>query len=255
MAVSVDEMKLQLATAVRDAAPGLAAANGLCAACVDLLGVDGAAISMMHEGASQGTFGSSSAISRRLDEYQFTFGEGPCVDAATTRKPVLAADLDLATEQRWPAFAGAVLGDGIRAVFALPVMMASVCVGALDLFRQDPGSLRGNALAGGLLAAELASLPLLDLVTAASADDAPGMPVEEPWERLGELDRLEVHQATGFLIAQLAVPPTEALARLRAHAVSTGQTASEVARAIMDRRLVLDRDERGPGHDATGRQP
>jgi len=42
------------------------------------------------------------------------------------------------------------------------------------------------------------------------------------------------------------LPPTEALARLRAQAVATGQTASEVARAIMDRRLVLDRD--GSGH-------
>ena len=242
MAVSIDRMRSQLATAVRDASPGLSAANELCAACVDLLGVDGAAISMMHEGASQGTFGSSSPISQRLDEYQFTFGEGPCVDAAATRQPVLAADLDLVTEQRWPAFTGAVLGDGIRAVFALPVMMASVCVGALDLFRQDPGPLRGDRLAGGLLAAELASLPFLDLVTGPTVPHAPGA-TEEPWERLVELDRLEVHQATGFLIAQLDVPPTEALARLRAHAVATGQTASEVARAIMDRRLVLDRDD------------
>ena len=253
MAVSIDRMRSQLATAVRDAAPGLSAANGLCAACVDPLGVDGAAISMMHEGASQGTFGSSNAISRRLDEYQFTFGEGPCVDAAATRKPVLAPDLDLVTEQRWPAFAGAVLGDGIRAVFALPVMMASVCVGALDLFRQDPGSLRDEQLAGGLLAAELASLPFLDLVSGAAATEAPGVPVEEPWQRLVELDRLEVHQATGFLIAQLGVPPTEALARLRAHAVASGQTASEVARAIMDRRLVLDRD--GDRDPETGPRP
>ena len=128
-------------------------------------------------------------------------------------------------------------------------------MGALDLFRQDPGSLGGDALGGGLLAAELASLPLLDLVGAAPVADIPGTPVEEPWQRLGELDRLEVHQATGFLIAQLGVPPTEALARLRAHAVATGQTASEVAQAIMDRRLVLDRDKNEPGRGATGRHP
>lgn len=253
MAVSIDRMRSQLSAAVRDAAPGLPAANGLCAACVDLFGVDGAAISMMHEGASQGTFGSSNAISRRLDEYQFTFGEGPCVDAAAAKKPVLAPDLNLVTEQRWPAFTGAVLSDGIRAVFAVPVMMASVCVGALDLFREDPGPLRVDALAGGLLAAELASLPLLDLVFATVRSDAPGIAVEEPWERLVELDRLEVHQATGFLIAQLGVPPTEALARLRAHAIATGQTASEVAQAIMDRRLVLDRDDGGLS-DGEGRR-
>lgn len=85
MAVSIDRMRSQLSAAVRDAAPGLPAANGLCAACVDLFGVDGAAISMMHEGASQGTFGSSNAISRRLDEYQFTRLEKALV--STPRQP------------------------------------------------------------------------------------------------------------------------------------------------------------------------
>ena len=242
MTVSIDEMRTQLTAAVRDAAPGLPAANELCAACVGLLGVDGAAISLMHDGASQGTFGSSSETSRQVDEYQFTFGEGPCIDAAFSKTPVLAADLDLPTEQRWPAFTDAVLGDGMRAVFALPVMMASVCVGALDLFRQVPGPLGGDELAGGLLAAQLAGLPLLDLMTATATTEATGLPADEPWARLVEFDRLEVHQATGFLIVQLGVSPTEALARLRAHAVATGQTATEVARAIMGRRLVLDRD-------------
>ena len=170
MATSLAQMKTQLGAAIATAPRGLPAANQLCAACVDLLGVDGAAISMVFDGTTQGTFGASSDASRRLDEYQFTFGEGPCLDAATTREAVLVPDLDSPHEQRWPVFAGAVLGDGIRAVFALPVMITSACVGALDLFRIGPGPLHGDQLAGGLLAAELASLPLLDLMTDTAAD-------------------------------------------------------------------------------------
>lgn len=263
-------MRTTLNAAVAGAGPGLPAANDLCTACVDLLGIDGAAMSMVYDGASRGTFGSSSETSRRLDEYQFTFGEGPCLDAVAARAVVLVPDLDSPHEQRWPVFAGAVLDDGIRGVFALPVMITSACVGALDLFREAPGPLHGDQLAGALLAAELATLPLLDLIADTGDIDGIGgiggignIDVEgagEPggeadpggaggWGRLADMDRIEVYQATGMLISQLDVDAAEALVRLRAHAVATGQTASQVAWAIVERRLVLERDDQ----DGTGR--
>jgi hypothetical protein len=249
MATSLEGMRTELKAAMAGAAPGLPAANELCLACVELFGMDGAAVSMVYEGATRGTFGSSSETSRRLDEYQFTFGEGPCLDAVAAGAAVLVPDLDSPQERRWPAFAGAVLDEGVRGVFALPIMITSMCVGALDLFRAAPGSLRRDELAGALLAAELASAPLLDLI----ADGAGGRTLdgefladgEEGWGRLAEMDRIEVYQATGMLIAQLDVDAAEALVRLRAHAIATSQTASQVAMAIVERRLVLDRDHRG----------
>lgn len=290
VAPSLDQIRTRLGDAVTGARPGLSAANQLCTACVDLLGVDGAAISMIFQGQSQGTFGSSSPASRRLDEHQFTFGEGPCLDAVASGRAVLVPDLDSPYELRWPLFAGEALRDGYRAVFALPVMLTSACVGALDLFRVGPGPLGGDQLTGGLLAAELASLPLLDLI-AGTCDDADhhrrghcGDRTDDPtgesgrqqtgghegdrgsdesgvdddqdgWVRLAELDRVEVYQATGMLIVQLDVNSAEALARLRGHAVATGQTASAVAWAIVHGQLELDRDEHDQrsGHDSDGR--
>jgi hypothetical protein len=244
-------MRTELGAAVSGAAPGLPAATELCLACVGLFGVDGVAVSMVYDGASRGTFGSSNAASRRLDEYQFTFGEGPCLDAVATRDAVLAPDLDSSEERRWPAFTGAVLDEGIHAVFALPITVMSLCVGALDLFRAGPGPLAGEQLAGALIAAELASAPLLDIM--ATAKDAQGLDDdllsegEAGWGSLTELDRIEVYQATGMVMAQLQVDATEALVRLRAHAIATGQTASQVSWAIVERRLVLERDDDGSG--------
>lgn len=246
MAGSLEGMRVGLGAAMVGARPGLPAASELCVACVDLLGVDGAAISMVYDGFSHGTFGASSESSRRLDEYQFTFGEGPCLDAASAGDVVLVPDLDSPDEVRWPAFAGAVLADGIRAVFAMPILITSVCVGALDLFRAGPGSLSSDHLAGGMLAAELASIPLLDLF-ASVKDDARDEADGDPWAHLADLDRVEVSQATGMLISQLDVDATEALVRLRAHAIATSQTATQVAVAIIERRLVLDRDDRDDG--------
>ena len=110
----LDHLRTELDTVMTGVDPGLPSANELCSACVGLLGVDGVAISVIHQGESRGTFGSSSEESRRLDEYQFTFGEGPCLDAVAIRRPVLVPDLDSPALSRWPAFAGAAVADGIQ---------------------------------------------------------------------------------------------------------------------------------------------
>lgn len=224
------------------AGSALEAANSLCHACVDLLEVDGASISLMDHGSSRGTFGSSNELSRRLDSLQYTFGEGPCLDAVREGRPVLATDLSDPHEQRWPAFRDAMLDSGVRAVFALPVAVASSYIGALDLFRSRRGHLTDEALAGGLLAAELAALPLLDLMTADLDWDGAAQG-ENGWEQLASLERVEVYQATGMIMGATGMGPSEALVRLRAHAYARGETANEVAWAVVERRLLLDADD------------
>ena len=247
MTVSLEVMKEQLNAAVVGAAPG-GAADELCMASVELFGVDGAAVSVIYDGQSPGTFGSSSETSRRLDEYQFTFGEGPCLDAVAAHEVVMVPDLDSPLERRWPAFAGAVLDEGVRGVFALPIMITSACVGALDLFRARPGPLEGDQLAGAALAARLASLSLIDLIAEGTSGQSIASDDEDAWDLLADIDRIEVYQATGMVISQLDVGPAEALVRLRAHAIATNQTARQVAVAILARTLVLERDD----HDGTG---
>ena len=251
----MDRQRLRdvLGDAVSGAPTPLAAADRLCTACVELLDVDGASISYIGDGTMQGTFGSSSELSRTLDELQFTYGEGPCLDAVAKGRPVVAPHLDGPGEGRWPALTQAVLGHGIQAVFALPVTVASTPVGALDLYRRSSGPLGEDAMTGGMWAAGLAALPLLDLMTS----DTDWQRVAEgrgSWDQLESLERVEVYQATGMIIGALDVSPADALVRLRAHAISRSLTASEVAYQILDRRLVLDKDdwrETGGAHEAT----
>ena len=242
----LQRLRAVLAEAVLGPAEGLSAADRLCVVCVDALGVDGAAISVLDGGTTRGTFGSSGALSRHLDELQFTFGEGPCIDAVTSGRPVLTDDLDEGAVERWPAFAPAVLDAGVGAIFALPVAIARTHVAALDLFRLAPGPLSDGDLEGGLLAAEMAQLPLLDLM-AGRGDWGLAAEGGNGWSELASLERVEVYQATGMIMAQLGLGAAEALVRLRAHAFGSGQTASQVAWAVVDRRLTLgdDRDSAG----------
>ena len=256
----MERLRAELDAAVSGSAGAVATADRLCSACVELLEVDGASLSLTLDGNHRGTLGASSARSRRLDSLQFTFGEGPCLDAVRTGQPVLAADLDTAAELRWPAFTGAVLDDGIRAVFALPVLLSAQRVGALDLYRARSGPLRGNGLAGGLLAAELAALPLLDLLAEhrAAAATAFDEGDEDAWSRLASLERVEVYQATGMIVGALDVDPVEALVRLRAQAFARGMTADELARAVVARRVLLttpDWQDPDPDPDPGGGAP
>lgn len=224
-----------------DGRRGVAAADRLCEACVLLLGVDAVAISLVFDGVNSGTLGSSGDPARRYDELQFILGEGPCLDSVTGRGPVLVHDLDDPAERRWPVYGPAMVDLEIRGVFAMPVVIAGEYVGALDLFRVRPGPLARNHLAGAVIAAEMAGVPLLDLLDTdlRAAVTEPG---SNAWAELHALARAEVSQATGMLVAQLGVEPAEALVRLRAHAYSAGRSATDVARDILDRRLRLEAD-------------
>jgi hypothetical protein len=229
----------QLRAAV-DGRRGLAAADSLCEACVTLFGVDAAAISLVFSGAASGTLGSSGAAARAYDELQFTFGEGPCLDSVSTRAPVLVDDL-AQPDGRWPAYGPAMLDYKIRGIFAIPVVLAGEYVGALDLFRTQPGELPRDQLAGAVVAAELASAPLLDVMDS-DLQAAVNDPNSNAWTDFNVLSRTEVSQATGMLVAQLEIEPAEALVRLRAHAYASNRSVTDVAREILNRHLRLEAD-------------
>jgi hypothetical protein len=231
------EVKRAIA-AVLEGDRGAAAADRLCVACVPLVGVDAAAMSLFHGGESRGTFGASSSDARVLDNLQFTAGEGPCLEAVATMTPVLIDDLHAMQETRWPAFRDAADRAGIRAVFAIPVCVGQISLGALDLFRFRPGPLASGELASALIVADAAGQVLLDFVDGATDADRAG-PVEQ-WEQVASLARIEIYQATGMIMAQLNVGPVAALVRLRAYAFANNCTAAEVAQQVVGRQLRLE---------------
>jgi GAF domain-containing protein len=106
----------------------------------------------------------SDEVARKLDDLQFSLGEGPCVEAFVDRRPVLVADLTEHAHSRWPVFATAALRTPVRALFVLPVQAGAVTVGVLDLYRDTPGMLAPDELTGALRAADAAMWPLLGML-------------------------------------------------------------------------------------------
>ena len=149
----------------RDTKDDRALAGEICRACVEGLDIDGAAISLLTANPLRETVFASDATADLLEDLQFSLGEGACIDAALSRRPVLVADMnDPAQTARWPVYAAAVVEQtGVRAIFALPLQWGAVDVGVLDLYRRAPGALSATQMRDALNAADAATLILLGL--------------------------------------------------------------------------------------------
>ena len=237
-----DRVREGLIASISGPRRGRAVADRLCTACVEQLGVDGAALSVLNDGSLSRPLGSSGPVSRQLIEAQFELGEGPCVDVAEL-SIATTADLHGPDAQRWPAFARAASLLGVRALFVLPVAVVGFPVGTLCLHKCGGVPFDSAATAGGFLAAELAAMPLLDLI-AIDLNTPINDDTSSAWDDMAALSRAEVYQAAGVLMVQLDVTPAEALVRLRGYAFAHGRTTSEVAYDILEHDLRLDDDVR-----------
>ncbi|MEW2412489.1 GAF and ANTAR domain-containing protein [Streptomyces sp. NPDC046866] len=214
---------------------GIDAPAVLCRACVDLLDVTGASVSLSGDNDAQTLWWSSDPVAGRLAEAQYTLGDGPCRSALVLAAPVLAADLTGGTDaRRWPVFAQQAVALGVRAVFSIPLAAAGLAVGTLDLYRDRPGPLSERDRSFAFPAADAITTALLAL----EAQALPGG--EAAWLDAAESDHEEVHQATGMIMVLLDLNPQQALSRLRAHAFTQGQSVSEAAREVLAGRVRFD---------------
>jgi hypothetical protein len=210
----------------------------VCAAAVAGVKVDGAAVTVVVR-AGQDTVHASDRVAGEIEEWQQSLGEGPAVDAFAAGGPVLAVDLDSRDSlARWPAFAPMALDSGASAVFALPIQVGAIRLGVLDLYRSRPGMLAPDELSDALAFTEAAGVLLIDGV----AGSQPGA-AELTWQHEDPTaHQIQVHQATGMIIAQLGTTAEIAYARLRAYAYAHDLRLGDVAREVVERRLRLAPD-------------
>ena len=221
-------------------APGVSRAEELCRRAVANLAVDGAGLSMMTPAGHRGTVCATDDVARQVEDQQFALGEGPCFDAFYAAGPVLIPDINAPANRartRWPVFTDAVAGAGVRALFAFPLLIGAIPLGALDLYRTRPEGLTPEQLEEAWKIADAAAEALLDLRSGSAMD----LPADKA--PAGASYRLEVHQATGMLSVELGVGLDDAFLRLRAHAFARDLNLSDVARDVVAGRLQLSKEE------------
>jgi hypothetical protein len=210
--------------------------SGLCGACMELLVVSGAGITVMS-GTQAGPLCVSSKRMAALEDLQYTMGIGPCQDAFSLDKPVHVPRLDGTAVVRWPSFVGEAREAGIGAVFAYPMSVNGAKIGVMTLYQEGEGSLTDAQHNDSVAVASVLTETVLSL-----QDIEPAGVLSPGLDRVVSY-RAEVHQASGMVSIQLKIPVSEALVRLRAFAFALGRPIGDVAADIVARRLRFDDDE------------
>jgi hypothetical protein len=205
----------------------------LCALSARVIDIDGAGLTLMA-GEASGPLCASDAVSARVEDLQFTLGEGPCIDSHHRGAPVLEPDLAGAGVSRWATFAEQALAAGVAAVFAFPLRVGAVRLGAMTLYAGVAGSLGDGRFADALTMADVVTHEIL-----VAQSSAPAGALARDLSGVSGY-RAEVHQASGMVAVQLGVTVPDALVRIRAHAFVSGRPLTEVARDIIGRSLRLD---------------
>ena len=206
--------------------------------CVEHLGLTGAGISIISQTGVRAIVCASDAVSEQLETLQFTLGVGPCVDATRQRSPVMMSDLmhpEGEPISRWPTLVESVSASGAEALFAIPLCIGAIAIGALDLYRSTPGGLSSEDLSRALEAADAVTLCLLR-----AGDGGPFGTAEG----LDSNHFAQVHQATGMIQVQLGMPTEDAFLLLRARAFASGRPVIDIARDVVERRLRFSEEDR-----------
>jgi hypothetical protein len=196
----------------------------ICADCVHDTGVDGGGVSVISSHGMPVLVHATDSVARALEELQYAVGEGPTLDALAAGEPVLVDDLTgtPAPDGPWPTFQAEADALGVGALFAFPIVVGSVALGSLDLYRRSPGGLEPDEVTRGAGTAEDLGRSLL-AADAPTADDPTAYP-------------MTVHRAAGMVMVQLGTTIDVALVRLRAAAYADSTPVTAVALDVLDGR-------------------
>jgi hypothetical protein len=226
---------------VADAAEALehatAVGSDLCGPFVAALGLSGAAVSTLGDPLGSETVCASDDRAARLDEIQLDLGEGPCWEALTPRRPVLERDVQGSVDTSWPLARHAMRETGLGAVFAFPLVVAGLSLGAVDLYSRTARDISDQEVADATALSRIVARQVLRraLLAAEGAQEDTGA-----WT--GRYSRREVHQATGMVVAQMGIAAPDALLVLRGHAFATGRPLRDVAEDVVGRTLDFTPD-------------
>ena len=196
---------------------------------LDVFPVTGAAVSTLGDFLGSETISASDAQAARLDELQFDLGEGPCWDALATARPVLAADLRAHPSGAWPAFSRAIHGDELGSIFAFPLVIGPLRIGAVDLYSRRPTELtdtqsRQASEMAGVVGRRVLRRAFMRLDNDPATDES----------TTSAFSRRVIHQATGMVLSQLDIPIDDARLVIEGHAFASNRTMMDVATDIVD---------------------
>ena len=205
---------------------------------VQLLDVSAAGLLLADPRGELRVVAASSEAVRVLELFQLQSDEGPCLDCFRSGVPVGAVDL-AAEAARWPQFSAAARQTGFTAVQALPMRLREQVIGALNLFRAEPGAFDAADIRIGQALADVATISLLHERSMRHSDTLN----EQLQTALNS--RVIIEQAKGKLAERLGLDMEQAFGLLRDYARARNLRLAELAQSFVSGTGILDSQLQG----------
>lgn len=185
---------------------------------------DSASISLLKNGRTF-TPVSSSPIANDIDQYQYEFDEGPCLDAIKA-ETLLYSD-DLTTDMRWPNFGPKAVSLGMRSLLSCR-LTSNATLGSLNLYARAPRAYGAQDRTEAIILATHAGVAL----GAAEAFDAE---IHKSHNLEGALaSKSVIDQAQGILIERQRLTPEQAFETLTHASQHLNSTLRDIAQYVVN---------------------
>lgn len=189
-----------------------------------IVGCDAVGVTI-NDGRSPSTGAATGGLVYEVDNFQYDIAEGPCLEAVKTKTIVEVPDM--ATDQRWPRFAGHAAERGLLSSLSLPLIVRGDALGALNLYAFRPRAFDVADRQTGTMFAAQAAVALANAQTYAASVKV----ARELREALES--RAVIDQAIGILIARNHFDPEEAFTALRVRSQKENRKLRDVASDIV----------------------
>ena len=194
--------------------------------CVEVLDVSAAGIMLVAPDGDLRVMCSSDETMRVVELFELQTQEGPCLECYRSGLPVESADLAI-DEARWPRFAPVARAAGFRSAEAVPMRLRTHIVGAMNLFRNETGTLNADDRAIAQALADIATIAILQHNTAIEARVVNGQLT------VALNSRIVIEQAKGVVAERNQIDVVQAFNLLRSHARSNSRRLAEVAHEVV----------------------
>ena len=187
-------------------------------------GAEGAGLTLLEENRSD-TIVATADFVARIDDIQYSLGQGPCVSAVADRKIVLSGSLG--GDRRWPQFGSRVARLGVHSVVSLPLITDEGVVGAMNVYAHDKNAFTADAGRLGELFAVPAAIAVQNAQVLAQTKRLASQ-LQAALSSRGVIER-----ALGIMMSRSGGTEAEALDRLRTLSQNQHEKLPVVAQSIV----------------------
>jgi hypothetical protein len=194
------------------------------AATLTVSGCDHASLLVRHNG-DYVTVGASDRIALRIDDFERSVGDGPCLDAIEEEGPQI--EPDLTTPCQWPKLAARLVAETpVRGAMGFRILIDRRKSGALNLFSDTPNRFNTESAGQAIVLAAFASVAINAI---RQGEDAATL-------RRGLLSNREIGKAIGMLMLLHKFSEKQAFELLRRYSQELNIKLADLARAVIQNR-------------------